>query len=92
MADYSVTIATGGTAQTAAAADVNRATLSIDAPAGEDMYYAFGTAAVADSPSFFLGAGSNVMYGSEWRSLITKSISVIAATTGSKITIIDTKL
>lgn len=91
MADYSGTITTGGTAQTAAAADVNRMTLKIAAPQDEDLWYDFGRAAVADSPSYALLAGQTEFYGPEWRELITKSISVIGATTGKKFTITDTK-
>jgi hypothetical protein len=92
MADYSSTITTGGSAQTAAAADVNRGTLFMAAPQDEDLWHNFGTAAVADSPSILIPSGETVFYGPEWRSLITQYISVIGATTGKKFTIKDTKM
>lgn len=91
MADLSGTIATGGTSQVAGTADVNRMSLHGQNISDTDMWLAFGTAAVADSPSFFIEAGANFMYGREWRELITKSINVIGATTGKKYTMFDVK-
>lgn len=91
MADYSDDITLGGTAQVAATADVNRQTLTFQNPSAEDMHVAFGATAVADSPSFKVESGMTAEWGPEWRELITKAISVIAATTGSKYTLYDSK-
>lgn len=91
MADYSDDITAGGTAQTAAAADVNRQTLTFQNASNEDMWVAFGATAVADSPSILVESGATAEWNREWRELITKAVSVIAATTGSKYTMFDTK-
>lgn len=91
MADYSGSVTLGGTAQTAAAADVNRMSLTIQNPSDTDIWVAFGATAVADSPSFLIEAGANAEYGPMWREMTTKAISVIGATTGKKYTIHDTK-
>jgi hypothetical protein len=90
MADLSGSIASGGTAQVAATADVNRKALWISAPE-EELWYAFGATAVSASPSFYLGMGDTAEYGPEWREMITKAISVFGATTGKKYTMFDTK-
>lgn len=92
MADYSGTITSGGAAQTAASADVNRGTLFIQNSDTEDKWYRFGGAAAATSPSIFLGAGETHEYGPEYRSLIVQAISIFGTTTGQKFTIIDTKM
>jgi hypothetical protein len=92
MANYSGSITSGGTAQTAAAADPFRQSLFLENPSDTDLWYAFGTTAVADSPSFLLAAGSDAVFGPEHRGLITQSVSVLGATTGKKFTIVDSKL
>ncbi|HWT01211.1 MAG TPA: hypothetical protein VN256_13260 [Pyrinomonadaceae bacterium] len=92
MADYSSTITTGGSAQTAAAADANRATLLIQNSDDTDFWVRFGGTAAATSPSIFVGAGDTQFYGPEYRSLITQAISIFGATTGKKFTITDTKM
>lgn len=92
MADYSGTITLGGTAQVAAAADANRATIYIASPQDEDMWVSFGGTAVADSPSILIPQGATLDYGLERRGLFTKAISVMGTTTGKKFTIIDSKL
>lgn len=90
MADYSGTITSGGTAQTAAGADANRARIFIAAPQDEDLWISFLGTAVADSPSILIPAGET--FDSDNRGLITRALSVIGATTGKKFTIIDTKM
>jgi hypothetical protein len=91
LADYSGSITSGGSAQTAAAADANRTTLLIQNASAEDLWINFGTTAVADSPSINIPAGESLFMDADRREFIAKAISIIGATTGSKFTIVDTK-
>lgn len=92
MADYSGSITLGGTAQTAAAADANRATLYVENSDDTDFWIRFNGTAAATSPSFPVEPGKTMMFGTDYRSLITQAISVYGATTGKKFTIVDTKM
>jgi len=91
MADLSGSITSGGTAQVAAVADVNRTSLIGQNTSDTDMWIAFGATAVADTPSILISAGDNFSFGPEYRELITKAVSVIGATTGKKFSMFDTK-
>lgn len=91
MADYSGTITSGGSAQTAAAADVNRIGLRINNPSDTEFWYRFGGTAAADSPSQRVQPDETHTYSAEDRSLICQTISVYGATTGKKFTILDSK-
>lgn len=91
MANYSGTISSGGSAQTQAAADPNRVGLLIQNISDEDMWYAFGTTATSDTPSFYLAAGDTHTYASEFRQLISQAVSIIGATTGKKFVMHDAK-
>lgn len=91
MADYSSTITSGGTAQTAAAADVNRNTLIVKNDDDTDFWISFGGTAAATSPAILIAAGDSAFFGREYRELITKAISIFGATTGKKFTMFDTK-
>jgi len=84
LTDKSGTITTGGTAQTAAAANTSRKYLFIENPytATETLWFSTVAAAVADSPSIALQPGDT------WENpphfCPTGAVSVIAATTGHK--------
>lgn len=91
MADYSSTITSGGTAQTAATADANRNTLIVANDDDTDFWIAFGATAAATSPAILVAVGDKQFFGREHREIITKAISVFGATTGKKFTIYDTK-
>lgn len=91
MADYSSTITAGGTAQVAAAADVNRNTLIVANDDDTDFWISFGGTAAATSPAILVAAGDKQFYGREYRELITKAISIFGATTAKKYTLMDTK-
>jgi hypothetical protein len=87
LTDRSVTITTGGTAQEAAPANPNRVYLLVQNPTTSPgpVWFSTSTTAVADSPSIELQPGQS------WESPAsfcpTGAISVIAATTGAKVTI-----
>lgn len=87
MANLSTTIGTGGTAQVLAAFDPRRKYLSIQPEA--DLWVRFGDTAVADSPSYFIGAGESAQWLSDAQELICRSISIIGATTGDYVTASD---
>lgn len=83
--DRSGTIAAGATAQTAAAALTTRRYLLIEnLSTTEDLWFNFGTTAVASQPSILLAAGKS------WENpphfCPTGLVSVIAATTGHAFT------
>jgi hypothetical protein len=87
ITDRSVTITAGGTAQTAAPANPTRVYLLIQNPSAAPgpVWFSTSTTAVADSPAIELAPGQ------AWESPAsvcpTGAISVIAATTGAKVTI-----
>lgn len=91
MADYSDDITAGGTAQVAAAADVNRNTLIVANDDDTDFWISFGGTAAATSPAILVETGSKQFYGREYRELITKAISIYGAVTAKKYTMFDTK-
>lgn len=81
LTDRSGTIAAGATAQTAAAANTSRDYLLIqNTDATEDLYFNFGTTAVATQPSIKLTPNSSWENPSHF--CPTGLVSVIAATTG----------
>ena len=82
LTDRSGSIATGATAQQLAAANGTREYLLIQNVSAEDIWINFGITAVADQPSIKIAAGQS----REWTVLgvPTASVSIIAATTGSK--------
>lgn len=85
--DRSGAIETGGTAEVAAIAKVDRQFLYIENPitATERLWFSTVDTAVADSPSISLEPGQSYEYPSSFCS--TGAVSVIAATTGHKYTI-----
>lgn len=85
--DKSGTIATGGTAQDAVAADTGRQYLLIqNIDAAEDLWVNFGTNAVsASAGSILVPAKSSLVF--EHVACPTGRVSVVAATTGHKFTI-----
>jgi hypothetical protein len=89
MADLSGTITSGGNAQTIAGFNPARKALIIQNTSDTDMWVAFGTTAVAASPSFLIEAGNQENWGDEHRTLICRAISVIGATTGKAFTAFD---
>lgn len=81
LTDYSGTIASGGTAQTAVAANASRRYLLVqNVSLTEDLWLNFGVAAVASQPSILLRPGSS--FESSPAFVSTQLVSVIAATTG----------
>lgn len=78
------TITAGGTAQDAAAANVNRKGFLIQNVSTADMWFNVGTTAVADQPSVLLRSGA--MYESSAHACPAGKISVIGATTGQAFT------
>lgn len=80
--DLSGSITTGGTAQVLAAFNPRRRYLSIQPE--EDLWVSFGGTAVADAPSFLVGAGETVEWGSDSKEMICRPISILGATTGTE--------
>ncbi len=87
LTDASVTIATGGTAQDAAVANINRKYLFIQNPSGSGGSLWFNTlaTAVAASPSIELVAGAS--YENPAHYCPTGAVSVIHPVTSAKITV-----
>lgn len=87
LTDASVTISTGGTAQTAAAANTGRRYLFIQNPAGSGgtLWFSTNATAVAASPSIELVAGAS--YENPPHYCPTGAVSVIHPTTNAKITV-----
>lgn len=85
--DGSVTISTGGTAQTAAAASPGRRYLFIQNPSGSGgtLWFSTITTAVAASPSIELVAGAS--YENPDHFCPTGAVSVIHPVTSAKITV-----
>lgn len=83
----SSTITTGGTAQTAAAADNGRHYLLIhNVDAAEDLWFSLsGTAAVDGAGSVRIPAKSTYVF--EANAVPVNAVSLIAATTGHKFTL-----
>lgn len=77
-------ITLGGTSQVAVAAKRSRRFLEIRNNSAEDMWVNFGAAAAADT-------GIKIASGASWRSSDqappTNSVNVVAATTGSKFSV-----
>lgn len=80
LTDRSSTIASGGAAQSVAAAFPGRLYLLFQNHSDTDMWINFGVVAVASQPSFKIIAGGS--YASSARFCPTGSISVFCATTG----------
>lgn len=91
MADYSGSIASGGSAQVAMAADAHRLTVIIQNASEEDMWYRFNGTATQDSPSVFLPPGDTHFYPLGFKHMIVQALSIIGPTLGQKFTILDTK-
>ena len=89
MANLSGTITAGGTSQQIAAFDPRRHYFSVQNLSSEDLWVDFGTAAVADQPSYKVESGQIGQWELSARELICRSISIIGATTGSKFTAKD---
>ena len=87
LVDRSVTITTGGTAQTAAVARRAREYLFIQNPSGSggSLWFSTNATAVAASPSIELVAGAS--YESLLDAAGLGAVSVIHPTTGTKITV-----
>ena len=87
LTDRSVTITTGGTAQDAAPANPNRVYLLIQNPSGNSgsVWFAIGTTATAASPAIELQPGQ--AWESQSSLCPTGAVSLIHATTGTKITV-----
>lgn len=81
ITNRSSTITAGGTAQTLAAANMNRRYLFIQNISSEDLWFNIGTTAVADQPSIKLTPGSSFEFA---EFVPVEAISIIGATTGSK--------
>jgi hypothetical protein len=86
LTDRSTTITAGGTAQQLVAANTSRRYLLIINPltATENLWVNFTTTAVTDSPSIGLAPGDSLVM--EGMFVTTEVVSVIAATTGHKVT------
>lgn len=84
LTDRSGTITAGGTAQTAAAANLARRYLVLQNVSDTIMWYNFGATAVANQPSFSLPAGARVEWSGQF--IPTGAISVIGGTTGRAFT------
>lgn len=83
--DRSAAITTGGTAQTLMAQNSGRQYLFIQNISVENVWINFGVTAVQDSPSIRLIPGAVFEMGADNGRVFTSLVSVIAATTGSKI-------
>lgn len=82
LLDRSGSMTTGGTAQELMPANPARRYLLIQNISTENEWIDFGVRAVADKPSIRLSAGDSLVMESGFVS--GESISIIAATTGSK--------
>lgn len=83
VTNRSGTITAGGTAQTAAAANANRAFLFFQNVSDTDMWIDFGATAVADQPSIKIVPGASFVTD---RFVPLTLLSVFCATTGKAYT------
>lgn len=81
--DRSGSIATGGTSQQVAAANVSRLSFSLENVSSGDLWVNFGVAAVEDQPSIKVSSGLSLEYGAPGF-VPTDAVNVRGATTGQK--------
>lgn len=85
LSDRSGSITAGGTSQQVAAANEGRFYLLIQNISSGDLWVNLGVAAVQDSPSLKLLAGSSVEFSSSGTGYVPEdAIHIIGATTGQK--------
>jgi len=85
ITDYSGTVTTGGTAQTARAANVNRRYLMVANPdATTDLFFSVSGTATTGAGSVRLPAGTGVIFDAQTP---TGAVSVLSATTGKAFTV-----
>lgn len=84
LTDRSGTIASGGTAQTLAAANANRTYLLIQNNGTADLWINFTTTAVQNQPSLKLPVGAT--YVSDPQFISTEAVSIIGPTTAQTFT------
>jgi hypothetical protein len=82
LTNRSGSISSGGSSQQLAAANATRRYLFIQNIATEDLWFNFGTAAVADQPSVRLRPGDSFVM--EGLFIDNQAIHIIGATTGSR--------
>jgi hypothetical protein len=83
MATTNTTITTGGTAQNILSADMLRASVEITA-VDEDTWVNFGTDAAVNTGEL-VQAGQTKSWLRKFRDEVTQRVSVVAATTGSRV-------